>query len=68
MTWADDGWPGETIVAFYLSEYRYGTRLLFEHSGWDIHPFDRRGILIEAHAAGWRQYLEQFVDYAAANH
>lgn len=67
MTWADDDWSGETITAFYLSEIRDGTRLMFEHSGWEMHPAGKRENLIEAHAAGWRRYLEQFVDYATAN-
>lgn len=63
MTWADEDWPGDTIVSFSLSEDDSGTQLIFEHSGWEIHPNDKRENLIEAHKEGWSHYLHQFAAY-----
>ncbi len=66
MTWADDDWPGATDVAFHLTEHADGTRLVLEHSGWDVHPPEKRQKLIDAHVEGWSRYLERLADYATA--
>lgn len=64
MTWADEGWPGNTIVHFLFTENGKDTLLLFEHSGWEIHPEDQRQHLIDAHEEGWRNYLYRFAEYS----
>lgn len=65
LTWADDGWPGDTRVAFRLRAAGTGTRLVLEHSGWGVHPAARRKGLVEAHAGGWSSHLKKLVAYAA---
>ena len=65
MTWADNGWAGETRVSFHLSEHGNGTRLEFDHSGWSVHPAGERKKLVEAHAAGWSRYLTRLAEYSA---
>jgi uncharacterized protein YndB with AHSA1/START domain len=64
LSWADDDWPGETRVAFHLAGHGDGTRLVLDHSGWGVHPADRRSDLIGAHASGWSQYLARLAEYA----
>jgi uncharacterized protein YndB with AHSA1/START domain len=64
MTWADDGWPAATTVAFHLTASGNATRLVLEHSGWHLHPDRTRRSLIDAHAAGWSQYMEALADHA----
>lgn len=64
MTWADDDWTENTKVTFSLSENKNGTKLILEHSGWDIHPDDKRQELIGAHTEGWSHYIITFADYA----
>ncbi|UUP18760.1 SRPBCC family protein [Nitratireductor thuwali] len=59
MSWADDDWPGETEVSFALEEKDGGTQLLLVHSGWGIHPPERRSGLMEAHAQGWGGHIER---------
>jgi len=66
MTWADDDWPGDTRVAFHLSGHDDATRLVLEHSGWRVHRGAIRRSLIDAHAAGWSQYVKALEDYASA--
>lgn len=68
MTWADDDWPGETVVTFLLAEHGNGTLLRLEHSGWDIHPYGKRRRLIDAHITGWSRYMERLDPYAADYH
>jgi uncharacterized protein YndB with AHSA1/START domain len=63
LTWADDDWPGETRVAFHLSEHGGGTRLVLDHSGWGVHPAGRRRDLIGAHSRGWSQSLARLAEY-----
>jgi uncharacterized protein YndB with AHSA1/START domain len=65
LTWADDDWPGETRVAFHLAEHNAGTRLVLDHSGWGVHPVDRRSELIGAHCSAWARYLARPAEYAA---
>lgn len=64
MTWADEDWPGETIVRFMLKKNETDTMVLFEHSGWEIHPENKRRDLMKAHANGWSNYLNQLATYA----
>lgn len=65
LSWADDDWPGSTLVAFRLSERDEGTRLVLEHSGWDVHPETTRETLVDSHAAGWSNHLERLVEYCS---
>lgn len=64
MIWADEDWPGDTVVIFSLSSTGNETRLKFEHSGWEIHPNVKRPGLMKDHAAGWSMYLERLGQYA----
>ncbi len=64
ITWADDDWSGDTRVVFQLSEQDEATQLLIEHSGWQIHPEPKRSNLIDDHAEGWTQNLENLINYA----
>ena len=64
MTWADDDWSGHTRVMFQLSEQGEATRLVIEHSGWEVHPKDKRLDFIENHAEGWSQNLGNLICYA----
>lgn len=64
MSWADDDWPGETEVSFALTEKDAATELVLVHSGWDIHPQEKRKGLIEAHAQGWAGHLQRLTRYA----
>lgn len=61
LSWADEDWPGETRVIFTLAE---NPLLMFEHTGWEIHPENKRRKLIKAHADGWSKYLNHLVEYA----
>lgn len=65
LTWADDDWPGPTTVAFRLSERDEGTRLILEHSRWDVHPESTRENLVDSHATGWSNHLERLVEYCS---
>lgn len=64
VTWADDNWPGETNVIFSLPEGDNETRLILEHSGWEIHSEEERQALIDAHTDGWSHYLQKLTTYA----
>lgn len=64
LSWADEDWPGETNVIFTIAENHAGTLLIFEHTGWEIHPENKRQELIKAHAGGWSKYLSQLAEYA----
>jgi uncharacterized protein YndB with AHSA1/START domain len=65
LTWADDDWPAATKVAIHLSENGDGTRVVLTHSGWGIHPPDKRQAMIEGHARGWSDHLAALAAYAA---
>ncbi|MCT7376163.1 SRPBCC family protein [Chelativorans salis] len=52
MSWADDDWPGETQVTFTVADRDGATEMTLVHSGWAIHPPERRSTLMEAHAQG----------------
>ncbi len=64
LTWADDDWPGDTRLAFHLSERGEGTQLVLDHSGWGVHPASKRQELIDGHARGWSRYLARLAEYA----
>lgn len=64
MTWADDDWPGHTMVAIRLSEHGEGTHLVLDHAGWSVHPASTRQGLIDGHARGWSQSLARLAEYA----
>lgn len=65
LDWADDDWPGRTLVDFrFMPEGDRGTRLDFSHSGWSIFDEASRQSLIEAHRSGWIHYLNQFGELA----
>jgi uncharacterized protein YndB with AHSA1/START domain len=66
MSWADEGWPSPTSVAFRLAEHEGGTRLVLEHTGWDVHPAGERQALIDAHVAGWSRHLGRLAEQAAS--
>jgi uncharacterized protein YndB with AHSA1/START domain len=63
-SWADDDWPGETVVRFGLRAAAGGGCVLrLEHAGWENLPAERRRELIEAHAAGWGGHLRSLAAY-----
>ena len=64
MTWGDDDWPGDTTVAFHLSERGEGTHLVLDHRGWSVHAAGKRKELIDGHARGWSQSLARLAEYA----
>lgn len=64
LGWADEDWPGETRVIFTFAENPAGSLLMFEHTGWEIHPENKRQKLLKAHADGWSKYLNQLAEYA----
>lgn len=57
LTWADEGWPGETWVTFHLVNIPDGTRLTVRHGGWETFPTDTGTELRETHRQGWRELL-----------
>ncbi|MBC7263172.1 MAG: DUF5107 domain-containing protein [Chloroflexi bacterium] len=57
LTWADEGWPGETWVAFHLVGIPEGTRLTVRHGGWEAFQADEGTTLRETHRQGWRELL-----------
>lgn len=65
MTWADDGWPVVTRVAFRLEPTPGGTRVILEHAGWDRFPGEEGPRLLDQHAAGWEHHLRSFGAYLA---
>jgi uncharacterized protein YndB with AHSA1/START domain len=63
LDWADDDWPGETLVEFRFSPVEAGaTELRFSHSGWSMFEAERRSALMGAHRDGWSMYLKRFAD------
>ena len=59
MSWADHDWPGETEVSFNLDRTPAGTLLRLVHSGWNVHPAEKKSALVEAHAQGWIGHIER---------
>jgi len=64
LSWADEGWPHETRVAFILEPVSEEKTLLrLEHRGWSGLPADKQQPLIEQHKAGWHHHLRALEAY-----
>jgi len=64
FSWSAGGPVENTKVCFQLEPHGDGTRLLFEHSGFELaHPFGEQAF----HGAGygWAQMLKQLAEVAA---
>jgi len=65
-TWRYDGYPGNTVVTFELTEKEGKTLLRLSHQGIETFPKDNEDLLVENFITGWnsiinyslRNYLE----------
>ena len=66
FSWSAGGPVVNTQVSFTLESAAEGTRLLFEHSGFDLaHPWGDRAF--KGAQFGWAKMLEQLVAIVAGN-
>jgi len=64
FSWSAEGPVVDTRVSFRLEPEGAGTRLFFEHSGFDIaHPFGRQAL--KGAEFGWAKMLGQLADMVA---
>jgi uncharacterized protein YndB with AHSA1/START domain len=65
FSWSAGGAVENTRVRFVLEPDGDGTRVLFEHSGFDLaHPFGQQAF--KGAEFGWAKMLKQFTDVVAA--
>lgn len=65
-TWADDDWPGPTLLSLHFKARPGGTRLTLVHGGWDALPSRSRDQIRDEHAAGWTMHLDSLERYCNA--
>ena len=64
FSWSAGGAVENTRVCFQLEPHGNGTRLLFEHSGFDLaHPFGQQAF--KGADFGWAKMLKQLADVVA---
>jgi uncharacterized protein YndB with AHSA1/START domain len=64
FSWSAEGPVVDTRVSFRLEPEGEGTRLFFEHAGFDVeHPFGRQAL--KGAEFGWAKMLGQLADVAA---